>query len=1105
MPRPLASPCSPALRSLPLVRSAALLTAAWVALVPSRANAKADRPSETASADSGRTSMAASDARLDAEAPADGAPGAGPSDPSPPAEGTPAPAEETPPAEEPPAEEPVPEEPPPEEESSEEPSGDDGDFSFEVEDLTEDTEALERELKVETKKVKGKSGTITGVVRDAVTGDPIVGAYVEAIGTEFQTKTNIDGQYELALPVGTHVIRIRSDANQPREVANLVIADGAKETLNTELKPLEGANQTLVVQGVMNRESEGARLLQRKEDVSARDLMSRDEIRKGGGGSTAAVATRIVGISIVGGRYLFVRGLGHRYVNTFFDGARVPSPEPELRTVPLDIFPSTALSAINVQKTFSPDVPGDFAGGSIQLESREVPDKLLVQLGASIGGDTATTFRSSLTNRSFRADGVGFGNLARRIPGSYPLSVPVSRNGTLTPTFQPYYSPEDQERYGESFVTNTQVGRIAIAPPNWSLRATVGYGFKPRAGGKFGFLAAITYANRHKTYRWDEFAQYGGANGELVQPAELDYDDAEEGNFQVNWGAIGLIKYDVNENHRLSVLGFYSREAEDETRDFRGYVPSSFPADRRVRTTRIRYVMRSILMTRLGGRHRFPSAAGAEVDWFASLAQARRDDPAIREVTYLLDPESQDWELATNQQNTTFQYLDLLDNTQSGALNVSLPFTQWRGLKGKFKFGGWLEGRQRDFVARAFAYPSLDGRAVPTGDGDLFNQDTIGGGPSDPDGVFELNDVTTPFNNYAATQEVYAAYAMLDLPLVRWLRLSVGARFEASNIETELENLFESTDEVTFTGVRVASEEELAASEVRLEDRDWLPALSFIFSPTDKHNIRLTGSRTLARPEFRELTPFVFTDFVGGAQVRGEPTLVSTKIWNADLRWEWFPSASEVISASVFYKYFDDPIENIRRIAGSQQTSTFTNADGANNAGFELELRKSLDFIWKQLKDLSIGANFTYVFSRVNLGPSCNEPDQMMTDPVCMDPDRRPDASTTRVRPLQDQAPFLVNVYLNYGNEKTGTNVRVLYNVEGRRIATVGVSGMPDIYLEPRHLLHFVIGQTVLEDLELLLRVENILNAPWTWTQADTTVNSYVEGTAFSLWADYRF
>ena len=520
-----------------------------------------------------------------------------------------APVEAPPPQEEAPAPPPVVEAPEPEPEPpavSDVSAEDDGDFSFEVVDLTEDEEALAEELKVETKKVKGSAGTVKGTVRDSVSGEPIIGAYVEAIGTAYKTKTGPDGGYSLELPVGQYELRIRSDANQPRRVSQVVVQEGKTRDIDAELRPLEGAGQTVVVEAEMNRESEGARLLQRKESVSTRDLMSREEISKSGGGATSAVARRIVGATLVDGRFIFVRGLGHRYGNTLFDGARVPSPEPELRTLPLDIFPSSALSAINVQKTFTPDVPGDFAGGSIQLESREVPDEFMFEIGADIGANTATTGRQMLTNGSFAGyDAFGFGNIPRGLPSTLPRNTPASR-GVLDENFNPIYSPDDIRRFGQAMYTDTRV-RTAIAPPNWGVKATIGYGLRPKDESKVGFLIAANYKNKHQTERYDKWLQYGlGADGELAGTPSVDF-EGRTTTFTVAWSGVGLFKYDIDKNNRLELLGFYSREADDETRELNGLARNVSGLDP-ILNTRLRYIMRSVLMTRLGGKHEIPKA-----------------------------------------------------------------------------------------------------------------------------------------------------------------------------------------------------------------------------------------------------------------------------------------------------------------------------------------------------------------------------------------------------------------------------------------------------------------------------------------------------------------
>jgi len=958
---------------------------------------------------------------------------------------------------------------------------DDGAFTFEVVDLTEDEAALAEELKVDNVQVKGAKGTLKGTVKDSVTGEPLIGAFVEAIGTKYKTKAGADGSYEMELPPGTYEVRIRYDTSQPLRVSNIVVDNGGTTSLTRDLVPLEGAGETVAVQAEMNKESEGARLLQRKESAAARDLMSRDEISKSGGGSTSAVARRIVGTTVVGGRFLFVRGLGHRYGNTLLDGARVPSPEPELRTVPLDIFPSGALSAINIQKTFTPDVPADFTGGSTQLESRDVPDEFLFEVGADIGANTATTGRRMVTNGGFLGpDAFGFGNLARDLPNGFPTQR-VQRNA-FDDDGQRVFTDGQIERVGEALLTDTRVRRGALAPPNFGAKATVGYGTDYGNESKIGFLVSTEFKNQHTTLR-ERRRQFGIADGELdTGTPQVDYRGLKT-TYRAAWSTIGLLKWRANKRHRFSALGFYSRDGEDETRELVGTaLPVAGPVDTVV-NTRNRYIARAVGMTRVGGKHKFPKAKDLQLDWFGSYAQARRDDPAMRDMLYT-DNNAGSLTIDPTNGGAKLLYLDLLDNTESGAADLTLPFEQWKKLKSKLKTGVWVEGKQREFSARRFAYNQVAGSALPRGTGNILNDTTIGGGSPSDGAIFFVNETTRAQDNYRATQEIYAAYAMLDLPVVRWFKLSGGLRFEASDIAVDPFDPYDTNAEL---------------DNALVQDRDFLPVASVIFSPRTDMNIRVGGTRTLARPEFRELAPFEFQDFVGGFAVVGNPALVSTKVWNADLRWEWFPSASEVVAVSVFYKDFDKPIERVIQPRPNGLAS-FANAKGATNIGAEFELRKSLEFVGKALRGFSFGANFAYIYSRVRLNDRCT----VETDPTC---EPSLDVSTSRSRALQGQSPFVVNTYLDYTNDDTGTTGRFMYNSFGRRIDQVAGLGLPDIYEEPIHNFDFVVGQEIFDDFQLSFSVENLLNWPRRFTQGPNRDITYLAwpGASVKLGASYRF
>jgi hypothetical protein len=960
-----------------------------------------------------------------------------------------APQTETPPAvAAPPAAEEPPATPPPEDDAG----CADGDFC--VEDLTSDKEALKKEMAPKAApKLAGPAGTVTGRMRDATSGSPLIGVNVIVVGTTLKTKTDIDGTFALPVPPGTHQLRIWYDAYEGMTISGVVVGKDETVNVNRELKPIAGMTQTVAVTAEINKESAAGKLVERKKSVAARDMMSRDDIRKSGGGATSAVARRIVGSTIVGDRFLFVRGLGHRYGNTLFDGARLPSPDPNLRTVPLDIFPSAALSAINVQKTATPDVPADFAGASVQLESREAPDKWTLQIDARFGVNTQTSFQSGLAGDRFRGDNFTTGNLDRGLPSAFNTRAPIRQGSTIDGKLA--FTDEQLEKFGESLPSlKTAVGR-RTAMPNMGAGLQVGNTFKPW-GTRLGVLAAVNYGN--STHTVDEtYKIYGTAGSDYaLNTRNPDVDIKGTKTTQnVQISSLGLIKWRLNEHNRLSLVGLYTRDADNESRVLNGRFRTTC-GEMDCRNTRLRYIMRSIAFTRLGGKHEIPAAKGLTVEWFGSYAQARQDDPLLREMLFFrrddAGPEDQNFNVSTNESGK-FQFFKLLDHVGSGALDFTMPFKQWGQLDSRFKFGAWAEAKRRTFGVRTLDFEARGWTAengpLPSGTGNIFEPSTIGGGMPGAGNTepFVIKEVTRPGgqDGYAGKQEIYAGYAMLDLPLVRWLRLVGGARLEANRIRVEPFDLFGQPIDPN--------------ASAQLKNLNVLPSASLIFAARKDMNVRLVGAETIARPEFRELAPFIFVDFAGGFNVQGYSKLTQTKIWNADLRWEWFPSASEVLAVSVFYKHFDAPIERI--IATSPRLQTYRNARFANNVGVEVEGRKNLEFVSKSLRDVSLGFNFAYIFSRVQIDPA--------QDGGLLAP-------TSTERYLEGQSPYVVNAFVGYDNERSGTNVRALFNTFGKRIAFVGGNRLPDVYELPVHTLDLTLAQRVHKNLSLTFNAFNLLN-----------------------------
>jgi hypothetical protein len=992
-----------------------------------------------------------------------------------------------------------------------------GDWQFQVDDISDDPEALEADLKAGQVQATGTVGTLTGFVREP-SGEAIPGAYVQVVGKDWMARTGLDGSYRLDLPPGAWTILAREELHEAVEQPDVKITANESAAKDFVLAPRAQA-LVVKVEADANVEGDAGVLLQRQQETASSDRMSREEITRSGGGSLANVARFIVGATVVDGRFVFVRGLGHRYGNTLLDGARVPSPEPELRTVPLDIFPSGALGAINVQKSFTPDVPGDFAGGSIQLVTREIPTTPTLRLGVELEANTATTGRPMLSSAGFgAADAFGFGNLPRGLSSEIPADKKVG-TGLIDPeTFQPVWTPEEVEKHGEAMFMKTEVRRGSAAPPNAKFTATFGNAWSTRHAGRFGILASANYANKYQTLR-HVTRQYGGSGGtgELdTSTPQVDF-RGKTTTQTVRWSALGLARWDITDDHRLELSSLYSRDAENEAREQRGTAPNVSGLDP-IFSTRLRYVMRSVWFNRLGARHRFPIFGGKhriQLDYFGSYSQARRDDPSMRSMLYLAAPSCDladvekacDGNLDVSAKGDAagdLMFLGLVDHNANGALNFELPFDQWSGLASAFKFGAWAEGKWRDFGVRRFDYRISPGD-VPSGTGNVINESTIGGqiGGAQP---WVLRELTRSVDNYRASQELYAVYGMLTLPLAPWVRVSGGARVEFNDIRVKPYDLFAvaGAPPADCTMDPTAPE----CLQTRLKTVNALPSASVVFSPRlpkklGVMNFRLLGSKTLARPEFRELAPFQFTDFVGGFTVQGNRALKQTEVWNAEARWEWFPSPSEVIAVTGFYKHFDRPIEQIAN-ANTPPILSFTNARAATNLGAELELRKSLGFFAKKkapareiLRRFGVGANFAYVYSRVDLLPPCyapgGTPPVPPSDPTYDDYVERPgcqpgvDAVTSRRRPLQGQSPFVLNVFADYDHAATGTFVRVMVNTFGRRIFAVSTQGLPDIYEESVPALDVLFSQRLFgvrrsrdgdlrHELRLDLGAFNILN-----------------------------
>jgi hypothetical protein len=610
-----------------------------------------------------------------------------------------------------------------------------------------------------------------------------------------------------------------------------------------------------------------------------------------------------------------------------------------------------------------------------------------------------------------------------------------------------------------------------IAPPNSGLNMSLG-----NSWGPFGVALGGVYTTEYKTRRREVTRSYtnqSGGNSTVILPQDdFLYDTST---FETRLGGILTAAYKLTDDHKLSFRSLLNRNSYDEVREGRGFA-TQFNTNQV--TQQLRYTEEELAFGQLGGEHRlFP---WLEVDWRTAYARTTQDTPDTRNLTF-------DVGTAQNQHPPEFQndvvggfrvFGALEERLTDSAVDLTVPFKTrlpftdfWSDLPGKLKFGPAYTFRERDHNLRFLRYECVacdtaDRRLPPEV---LLDPSNIGG-PGDP---IQVRDTTQNRDQFAATQEIAGAYTMLDLPLVRdRLRVIGGARLEYSLIRLD------------------TADDQGDPLMVRKKNTDVLPGANLVYSPRSDMNFRLGWSKTVSRPEFRELSPVLFPEPRTFRSLVGNPDIVQTKIKNYDARWEWFFAPGELVSLGFFYKTLDKPIEVGVAPLGSDLVDRFRNAEDGELQGYEFEGRKNLGFINRRLANVSLQTNVAYIQSSVNV------------------PRERLDQQTSTERELQGQSPFVVNAAAEYSHPEWAT-VRLLYNTAGRRIVSAGASGLPDFFEERRDSLDGVVIVPLKPFLGLPITskfaVENILNDPQEVTLGGNTQRRFLTGTKFSFGLSYSY
>lgn len=856
-------------------------------------------------------------------------------------------------------------------------------------------------------------------------GEPVEDARVFVRGFPIDARTDESGQFVLEEAPATKLdLTLIHPDHGTTNRDGVMVKPNETTTIDVTLEPATGFSKEYIITIPKLEGGAVAVLEERRESSSVADLLGADQISKSGDSDAAAALQRVTGVTLIEGRYVYVRGLGERYSTTLLDGSILPSPDPEKRVVPLDLFPSSILGSIVVQKTYSPDLPGEFGGGTVNLRTREVPEDFMLQVSVSGGYLTGTTFTEALGYEGTSTDILGFGAGGRAIAD--PLQE-VLDEGRLTDS-----PPEDV-----ILTLNEDFGlRPEEVPPAFGFGLDVG-GTTDLFGKPFGALFGMTYGNSYfaKESVFNTWGSRDTDEGRLLDPnLQVRLLDLIQ---DINLGALLILSYDLAEDDRLRFTGSINRIAEKSAR-----LQYGFTNENETRLNRLRWVEQMLVTNQIRGEHDDVWGSGVRLDWRYMFSFATRDEPDRREVAYLFERNSADAVLTRGFYRLDSQdilnqrfYSNLFDLTNDLGLDVTKVVNLFGDVESKLKAGlaGLVKSRTRELRRLAYQESGSVPRLPPS---EIFNENTI-------DEVFLLSETTLEDDNYDAQQTVAGAYAMGDIGFSEAFRLLLGARMEYST----------QTVKTFLPGADRSGEPN---KEANLDALDVLPAATLTWRFVEDMQLRVAASRTLSRPNFRELSPAVFRDLGGTVEYQGNENLERTNITNFDLRYEWYPSAGESLSASFFFKYFEQPVEQTA-LSGAVTRFQFQNIDEAINMGGELETRLEFGWIDAFFADAYFAGNLTLVYSQVNI--------------------EDPGTLTSTERPLAQQSPWVLNLQLGYDNPDAGINLSFLYNVFGPRIWAVGTQNAPDIYEQPFDQLDFVFGYSFLERFKLQFKAQNILDS----------------------------
>lgn len=914
-------------------------------------------------------------------------------------------------------------------------------------------------------------GRVTGKVHDEQDNSPLTGVNVQVVGTDVVTSTDFEGDYTLGLDDGTYTLRFSYIGYAEKEISEVVVVGGKVIELDVTMELATDELEEVVISVSARRNTEISLLNMQRNAGVVLDGLSSQSIKRSGASNIASAVRTVPGVSVQDGKYVYVRGLGDRYSKTILNGMDIPGLDPDKNTVQMDIFPTNILENIVVVKSGSAELPADFTGGVVDIVTKDIPAQKQVGISASVGYNPDMHFNSNYVGyQGSGTDFLGFDNGDRKLPVSPSLDIPnpaapnsESLEG-ITRSFNPLMGAERRRSMpdlslGADFSNQYHVGESTL-----------------------GLIAALNYKNATSFYR-------GFQNGLYWRALQTDADAALRpdrtqagdlgGQHVLLSGLVGLNLKTAASKYSLNLLHIQNGESRAAIFTQNNRISNM----NQVLKQTLEYSQRSVSNVLLSGKHSNKDATFL-TEWKLSPSLARVHDKDVRETSFVR--EGNDYRITTGTGIPKRIWRNLEELNAVAKVDFTKKLT-WFDRDASLKFGALYSYKQRDYSINNY---TIGSRAV--------NSTLLNG---DPNAMLVPENIWTPATNagyyisgefqaantFDATQHNGGLYVSGEFKAWEKLRIIVGVRAE------QYTTLFTGED---IDRLKYQNEE-------TLNKLDLFPSANVIYSLHSNSNLRLSYSRTTARPTFKELSVVQIYDPLTDTRFLGNLDLVPTYIDNLDLRYELFGSGAELFAISGFYKYFTDPIELQEYSDQSPADFISRNVPSARVYGVEVEGRKNFGFISESLTDLSLNVNVTFAHSAIEMSE---------TEYASRLYYARDGEEVDRERELQGQSPYLINAGLNYNDADNGLEVGLFYNVQGKTLDIIGFSRYADVYVMPYHNLNFNLTKKIGRDQRSTINVkaENILGAErrsvyQAYQAADQVYQLRMPGRSFSVGYSFSF